>query len=134
MWLDNFKNIIKIRGIKINEMAEISGMSPTGFRQGYNAGTLRFDVMMKLLQYYKINYYSIIDEEYYYVNETQENYEKSLKKDPEKSIILEALKKNYEDRIKKCEEYNEHLLEQINFLQQIIAKNFGLGEPTSNAS
>jgi len=131
MWLHKFKNIIELRKIPLKEMAEVCGMSYTGFTQSLNAGTFRFEVMMKLLNHYKINYYSINDYEFNCVNEEYTEYEKNIKTDTEKSIMLETLKKNYEERIKKSEEYNEHLRGQITFLQQVIAKNIGLGETTS---
>jgi hypothetical protein len=132
MWLDKFKEIIKLRGYKMDDMAEVAEMSRTGFRQGFSGGTLRFDVMVKLMKYYDINYYELTEDTIGLVNEKTSLYENSKKKHHEINIILENLRKTYEDRIKKCEEYNEHLKGQVLFMQQIISKNIGLGETTSH--
>ncbi len=132
MWLDKLKKIIKLKGYKLDDMAVVAEMSRTGFRQGFSGGTLRFDVMVKLMKYYNINYYELTEDEKENICEKSSLYENSNKKHNEINILLENLRKSYEDRIKKCEEYNEYLKGQVLFMQQIISKNNGLGETTSH--
>ncbi len=132
MWLDKLKEITKLKKIKLDEMAEISGMSRTGFRQGYAAGSLRFDVMIKILKHYIINYYELIEEENMNESNSFDLNENSNKRDKDINKLIEKLKESYEDRIKKCDEYNETLKSQIMFLQQVLSKNIGLGEVTSH--
>lgn len=132
MWVDKFKEIITLKKIKLDDIASSIGMSRTGFRQGLDAGSLRFDTMSKILSYYNINYYELVEEDYSIVSEKIGYYENSNKSKQDFTKIIQTLKENYEDRIKKADEHNELLKGQILFLQQLISKNIGLGETQSH--
>ena len=126
MWLDKLKEIIKLMKLQEKDVAAVAGMSASGMHDALKTGSIKFHCMIKILNYYNINYYELIEEEFSTVSEKINNYETTYKGNTEITKIIKALKESYEDRIKKSEEYNVHLRGQVLFLQQIISKNIGL--------
>jgi len=133
MWLQKLDEIIHNKRLRKDDIAIVGEMSRNGFRQALDSGSLRFDVMIKILKYYNIDYYELVEEEYSTVNEIQEKYQISHKKNEDVTKLLELLKQNYENTIRQYSEHNEILKGQISFLQQIISKNQGLEGITSRA-
>ncbi len=133
MWLKILEETLHNKRLSKEDVAVIGEMSRTGFYDAMKKGSLRFDVVMRILKHYDIDYYDIVKEEYSTIGGTNGKYENPNKANNDITKLLEQLRLNYEDKINLANEHNETLKSQIAFLQQIISKNIGLGETTSRA-
>ncbi|MFZ4413627.1 MAG: hypothetical protein ACOYOV_11125 [Bacteroidales bacterium] len=133
MWLKKLDEIFHIKRLRKDDIAIVGEMSRNGFRQALESGSLRFDVMIRILKHYNIDYYELVEEEYQSADEFKGKYQISHKDNEDVNKLLELLKQNYENTIKQYIEHNEILKGQIQFLQQVISKNQGLEGITSHA-
>ncbi|MFZ4402229.1 MAG: hypothetical protein ACOYO1_19515 [Bacteroidales bacterium] len=127
-WNEKLKQFIQIMGIKREEITTLTGMSRTGFNQGLEAGTLKFDIVIQICLKYNINLYELIEKESD-INRKQ-FWEKFTKEDigiENLKFMSDKLQLSYETRLAQNSDYIDILKSNLDRcileLEQAKAEN-----------
>ena len=131
MWTEKLREQIILKKLKIEDVIKTAGMSRAGFYHSLAAGSLRFEIVVKIIVKYKLDFYALIDTPNPYIEAHVVNQEIKCTNLEEVNKLIDKQKDFYEQKIEEYKEHNSHLKDQVVFLQKVVAKNMSINVPNT---